>query len=225
MENLKLLDGLALLLDQKQEGAVATSMQLTRTAFKLYWARNDNVESDLEKDYMHRMLKHAQDRTGPYDIAAECVGYTKERIVSRCQELASFFQLGPEDQRPMTQDLLCLAKDRDEYGELEQELKAIGVIDKDGSLVQHLDDFIRRIARVTNASSIEDLVTVLRQAFGLCSRRHKLSIWMIDKAYQPSIEQFQGLAAYLDATFVLTGAVHNLWSKGYRTFEFEQVST
>lgn len=224
-ENLKLLDSFALLLDQTQEGAVATSMQLTRSAIKLYWARDDNVQSDHEKDYMHRILKHAQDRTDPFNILVECVGYTKERIVSKCQKLAKVHWLSPESQRPMYEDFLCMEKDRDEYRELEQELKANDVIDKYGSLVQHLDDFIRRIGGVSSISTAEELVAITHQAYNLCSRRHKLSIWIVYKAYRDSVEGFQGLAAYMDAVRDLNGDLHNLWSKGYRTFEFEQVRT
>lgn len=223
MENLKLLDGLALLLDQHREGAVATSMKLTGSAFKLYWARNDNVESDSEKDYIHRILKHAQDRTEPWKILAECVLYTKERLVSKCQELAKLHRLSPENQQPTSQDFLHIANASGVL--LEQEFRAMGVIDKGDSLVQHLDNFIRRIARVTTASSIEDLVAIILQAFNLCSRRRKLNIWFVDEAHHASVEHFQGFAAYLEAVRDLIRVVRNLWIKGYRTFEFEQVRT
>lgn len=171
----------------------------------------------------HRILKHAQDQTDPLKILAECVRYTKTRIVSKCQELAKLHRLSPEDQEPMSQNFLHMAKDSDEYRQLEQEFRAEGVIDKGDSLVRHLENFIRRIARVTNASSIEDLVAVIHRAFNLCSRRASLSIWIVDKAHKTSVEQFQGLAAYLDAVCDLTGEMRNLWIKGYRTFEFEQV--
>lgn len=224
-ENLKLLDSLALLLDQNQEGAVATSMKLTKSAFKLYWARDDNVENDLEIDYMHRMLKHAQDQTDLFKILVECIGYTKERVVSRCQELAKMHRLSPEDQRLMTEDFLYIDKDRKEYRELERDLRAEGVIDKYGLLVHYLDDFIRRIARVTSASSVEELVAIVHQAYNLCSRRHKLTIWIVYRAYHASVERIQGLAAYMDAVRDLIGEVRNLWTKGYRNFEFEQVRT
>lgn len=223
--NLKLLDSLALLLDQNQEGAVATSMQLTRSSFKLYWARNDNVQSDLEKGYMHKILKHAQDRTDFYQILIECVGHTKERIVSKCQELAKMHCLSPENQRLMSEDFLCIDKDRNEYRQLERELKAHGVIDKDGSFVQYMDKVLRCIARATNASSTVEIKAIVNGAYGLCSRRHKLSIWTVDKAYHSSVEQLEGLAAYMVAVRDLMREVRNLWNRGYRTFEFEQVST
>ena len=200
-------------------------MKLTKTAFKLYWARNDNVESDREKDYMHKVLKLAQDRTNSFKILTECVGYTRERVLSRCQELAEMHRLSPEDQRVMSEDFLCKTKDRDEYRELEQDLKAEAVIDKDGSLLRHLDDFLRRIARVTNASSVEELVAIIHQAYNLCRRRHGLNIWMVYKAYHASVERLEGLAAYMDAVRDLIGELRHLWVKGYRAFEFEQVRT
>lgn len=101
----------------------------------------------------------------------------------------------------------------------------MGVIGKGDSLVQHLDNFIRRIARVTTASSIEDLVAIILQAFNLYSRRRKLNIWFVDEAHHVSVEHFQGFAAYLEAVRDLIREVRNLWIKGYRTFEFEQVRT
>lgn len=219
-QELKLLNGLALLLVQNPGDVVAVSTKLTPSGFVFYWARNDNLESDSEKDYIERILRLALQPGTLVKIRTEVVKHTKKNIVSRCQKLAKACEVGPQSPWNHCSNVMSIKESRRGSEDLEQECKDKGIFEQDGSLIAHVDGLVKRIAFATLDSSDFDLSMIILGAYELCNVVKGLDSVV---KWPDRMRKLRNLAEYVDTTRQLRRQARKIWRRGYRRYELQQV--
>ena len=134
----------------------------------IYVANNADSQLHAERQYMKKLLLHAQKGSSIDTILAEIIQYTKAKVVSRCRKILPVYDLSAANVLFDVNNMLHIGTEMPEYQQLEEQYRSRTDLDPSKSLVVALDAYLRHIGRKVISSEetlISDLVFIVQYAF------------------------------------------------------------
>ena len=167
-KHVRLLDAITLLMIfQPSTDVCATSFIRHSDSVEILWAKNSlNKPTSLEQIYFNKLLLAFKDQHNSNSILELCVTQCRAKIVHRIKKASRHFE------KTTKQENILRIEVTTKLEELQNMLRAAGVLAKNNTLIQGLDTFVTTITNVSNSTDVVTLCRIICFAHLVTSKHY-----------------------------------------------------